>query len=632
MARLRLPEPHWQEDDRVKRCPDCKSTFGFTLRRHHCRGCGMIVCDDCSQQKRQFVEIGLEKKERCCRHCLRCPLYLTHHQERQAYVRTEHGRRTGLCDDEEEERSELYLRWHLDQVESAETKARQEIIEGETTAAADHEVTVLLLEQMNEEQEERVFIQEEQADDWGELSETMKTELKPLKKKWKKERERAQTAMHIGVDDPYTEIQEQHPFAAASIARVPAHSTVGVTSTEDTQPTRQRTSTTTSSASKRSFRVRKSTRRVPKDSFSRPPTTQTVSHEGWLMKHGAGLSGWAKRWCVIKGPHLNYYNKQDGELKGTIDLNEAKITTKKGKEIFINGPFCKREFRLKIVEEKTLSRWVSSMKMAALGDISDDEDYSEYDEEYTDEEYLTGEDEDYYSTPPSTPRSRQSSQARNTSAPPSPSRSNAPPSSSSSDSSDEEDPPPKHRLSELPKRPQKLSEIHEENDKQQLQKDNIKLDDEAEAIANLMADFSPSSFSTNARSPKNSSLGDSSYLDSPSSSHRPSAASFADSRASAASTGSFNDSFRIRDRVDDTMFKGGYLEKKKKWKNGSKKWGGWQLRYFELKGNEMVYYEQKKGPKKGSFKVGGGTVITPDKSEKRCVVFFHCCFFCFFVY
>ncbi|MDC0678820.1 FYVE zinc finger domain-containing protein [Sorangium atrum] len=44
--------PTWQEDDLVSRCPLCDRDFSFTLRRHHCRKCGKVVCDDCSTARK----------------------------------------------------------------------------------------------------------------------------------------------------------------------------------------------------------------------------------------------------------------------------------------------------------------------------------------------------------------------------------------------------------------------------------------------------------------------------------------------------------------------------------------------------------------------------------------------------
>ena len=131
-----IPPPHWQEDDRVLRCPDCHKSFGVTLRRHHCRGCGMIFCDACTHNKRVFPEIGCDKKERSCRFCLRCPLYLQHYQERSAYVRNEDGQRGAIQEEQEEARDELYLRFHMDVVESAEETARGALVHDEEQAAS----------------------------------------------------------------------------------------------------------------------------------------------------------------------------------------------------------------------------------------------------------------------------------------------------------------------------------------------------------------------------------------------------------------------------------------------------------------------------------------------------------------
>ncbi|WAR24987.1 RBNS5-like protein [Mya arenaria] len=39
----------WTPDSEVKSCRFCGRTFGMTRRRHHCRLCGGIMCDRCSQ-------------------------------------------------------------------------------------------------------------------------------------------------------------------------------------------------------------------------------------------------------------------------------------------------------------------------------------------------------------------------------------------------------------------------------------------------------------------------------------------------------------------------------------------------------------------------------------------------------
>jgi hypothetical protein len=51
--------PPWQPDTEVTECPICKRTFTFMFRRHHCRKCGRVVCNDCSPHRiiipRQFI-------------------------------------------------------------------------------------------------------------------------------------------------------------------------------------------------------------------------------------------------------------------------------------------------------------------------------------------------------------------------------------------------------------------------------------------------------------------------------------------------------------------------------------------------------------------------------------------------
>jgi len=62
--------PEWEKDEVVDACHGCKTGFSFFCRRHHCRRCGLIFCDDCSGH-----EIELEKlfddheKRRVCNDC-----------------------------------------------------------------------------------------------------------------------------------------------------------------------------------------------------------------------------------------------------------------------------------------------------------------------------------------------------------------------------------------------------------------------------------------------------------------------------------------------------------------------------------------------------------------------------------
>lgn len=38
----------WQDDQQVEMCASCSKNFNITRRRHHCRTCGTILCNDCS--------------------------------------------------------------------------------------------------------------------------------------------------------------------------------------------------------------------------------------------------------------------------------------------------------------------------------------------------------------------------------------------------------------------------------------------------------------------------------------------------------------------------------------------------------------------------------------------------------
>ena len=53
------PLPRWQPDHEVSACPVCKTSFSFFFRKHHCRKCGRVVCNNCSPHRitipRQYV-------------------------------------------------------------------------------------------------------------------------------------------------------------------------------------------------------------------------------------------------------------------------------------------------------------------------------------------------------------------------------------------------------------------------------------------------------------------------------------------------------------------------------------------------------------------------------------------------
>src|SRR5437016_5019869 len=40
----------WVNDSMVSYCHNCKIEFGFIIRKHHCRYCGNIFCNNCTNQ------------------------------------------------------------------------------------------------------------------------------------------------------------------------------------------------------------------------------------------------------------------------------------------------------------------------------------------------------------------------------------------------------------------------------------------------------------------------------------------------------------------------------------------------------------------------------------------------------
>lgn len=59
----------WVPDQEVKNCPVCHVAFGgvLTLRKHHCRQCGRVVCNKCSDN---LIDIpGPHSKARVCDPC-----------------------------------------------------------------------------------------------------------------------------------------------------------------------------------------------------------------------------------------------------------------------------------------------------------------------------------------------------------------------------------------------------------------------------------------------------------------------------------------------------------------------------------------------------------------------------------
>ena len=61
-----MPQEMWTSDSEVK-CQICFNLFTFTKRRHHCRSCGRVLCNECSSESLIFP--GNTEEERVCHKC-----------------------------------------------------------------------------------------------------------------------------------------------------------------------------------------------------------------------------------------------------------------------------------------------------------------------------------------------------------------------------------------------------------------------------------------------------------------------------------------------------------------------------------------------------------------------------------
>ena len=66
-----------------------------------------------------------------------------------------------------------------------------------------------------------------------------------------------------------------------------------------------------------------------------------MGKEGWIMKQGGKIKSWKKRWFILNGLNLNYYDKKGGKEAGSINLKTAS-------EVSL-APDCKKQPAFKIV-------------------------------------------------------------------------------------------------------------------------------------------------------------------------------------------------------------------------------------------------------------------------------------------
>jgi len=61
-------KPVWTRDEDRETCPQCDRRFTISFRKHHCRGCGSLVCSKCSESRHKLHEDD-PKPVRVCQPC-----------------------------------------------------------------------------------------------------------------------------------------------------------------------------------------------------------------------------------------------------------------------------------------------------------------------------------------------------------------------------------------------------------------------------------------------------------------------------------------------------------------------------------------------------------------------------------
>lgn len=64
-----IENPHWTPDNAATACHACKTEFGIMTRRHHCRVCGRVFCDDCTSRRAAAPNYGYTTAVRMCDEC-----------------------------------------------------------------------------------------------------------------------------------------------------------------------------------------------------------------------------------------------------------------------------------------------------------------------------------------------------------------------------------------------------------------------------------------------------------------------------------------------------------------------------------------------------------------------------------
>lgn len=59
----------WIPDKNAQKCMRCLKKFSAIIRRHHCRRCGFVVCNECSKKRELIEHINSTQEVRICKVC-----------------------------------------------------------------------------------------------------------------------------------------------------------------------------------------------------------------------------------------------------------------------------------------------------------------------------------------------------------------------------------------------------------------------------------------------------------------------------------------------------------------------------------------------------------------------------------
>lgn len=59
----------WQPDETATKCAHCSKPFSLIVRKHHCRNCGIIFCDNCTSHRLRLPDYGYKDAVRICKPC-----------------------------------------------------------------------------------------------------------------------------------------------------------------------------------------------------------------------------------------------------------------------------------------------------------------------------------------------------------------------------------------------------------------------------------------------------------------------------------------------------------------------------------------------------------------------------------